>query len=134
MPATGAPKDAGSVPDKPKPEPRAAEALPLRAPIRVVLRYASSASDIETRAESLARSLRAAGYTVDAAAVDRAGPVGGPGGARYFYVEDQDSATAVLKAAGISGQATMISAATPRPPGMIELVLPAEPVEAASRP
>jgi hypothetical protein len=141
MPATAAPRSAGSVLDKPKPESRAAEVLPSRAFVRVVLRYASSASDAETRAESLARSLRAAGYAVDAVA-DHAGLAGGPGGAQYFYAEDQDSAAAVLKAAGMSGQATISSAATPRPPGMIELVLPAEApaeapagaIKAASRP
>ena len=131
--AMGAPKGAGSVPDEPDPKPRAAEAPPSRALVRVVLRYSPSASGAETRVKKLAKSLRAAGYTVNTAA-DHVVPVEGLGGARYFHAEDQASAGAVLKAAGMSGQATMISAPTSRLPGLIELILPAEPVEAASRP
>lgn len=130
---TGTPQVASSVPNKPTIEPRVAEALPMRAPVRVMLRYAPGTLDAGTRAERLARSLRAAGFMVDAATVNRAVPAGAPGGAQYFYAEDQASADAVLKAAGMSGQATMTPAATPRPPGLIELILPAEPVETAGR-
>ncbi len=115
-------------------QPPKLEALPSSAPAHVMVRYVRRRADAAAWAANLALTLRAAGFTVDALV-----PVARSDartGARYFFAEDQATADAVLKAAGLSGKGTLADArgvnAALRP-GLIELIVPPGQLQVGSR-
>ncbi len=132
-PRVGPASSRGALPATP-PLPSKPGALPPGAPAHVVLRYVRGSADAAAWAANLALELRAAGITVDALV-----PVAPPDikpGARYFFTEDQATADAVLRAAGLAGKGTLTDAkglnALPRP-GLIELTVPPGQPQAGNR-
>ncbi|MBV9750388.1 MAG: AAA family ATPase [Acetobacteraceae bacterium] len=115
-------------------QPSNLEALPSSAPAHVMVRYIRGRADAAAWAANLALMLRAAGFTVDAVV-----PVArseARTGAHHFFAEDQVTADAVLKAAGLGGKGTLADArgldAVLRP-GLIELIVPPGQLQAGSR-
>ena len=105
--------------------PQTSLALPVGAPVRVVIRYRGGGKSVATAIEQVEASLLTAGFLVD---VEPIGPGGSAApGARYVFAEDRPAAEAILALAGLRGQSRRVDTGEMSGtmfPGIVELTMP----------